>query len=50
MLFSMHPIYDSVKDVLTLIGAGCVLSMLAFVFFCLVAYSRKEQRGKDQAT
>jgi hypothetical protein len=38
----MHSTYEIIKNILAIIGAGCVLSTLVILFFCVVAYLRKD--------
>lgn len=37
----MHASFEIVKNILAVIGGGCVLSALAIAFFCLIAYLKK---------
>jgi hypothetical protein len=38
----MHSTYETIKNFLAVIGAGCVLSTLVILFFSVVAYLRKD--------
>jgi hypothetical protein len=38
----MHSTYETIKNILAVIGVGCVLSTLVILFFCVVAYLRKD--------
>lgn len=37
-----HSLYETTKNILALIGAGCVLSTLLLGFFGILSYFRKE--------
>jgi hypothetical protein len=37
----MHPLFEIIKDILAVIGAGCVISTLVILVLCLVAGLRK---------
>jgi hypothetical protein len=38
----MHSTFEVIKNILAVIGGCCVLSTLIILFFCVVAYFRKD--------
>jgi len=38
----MYPAFETAKNILAVIGRGCVLSTLIILFFCLIAFLRKD--------